>query len=120
MGIYTGAASYQRYRTGDKLPDNIKEFVLEKLKEFPFKEINLNVSVENYCIGRVSWLKSNSTDGGLAPVSNIYFTRGTPDIANPDVMVNNQDSNIVYMFPCPKGAVTQPFQFYISRFLELK
>jgi DNA recombination-dependent growth factor C len=40
MGIYTGAASYQRYRTGDKLPDNIKEFVLEKLKEFPFKEIN--------------------------------------------------------------------------------
>ena len=40
MGIYAGAASYQRYRTGEKLPENLKEFVLEKLKEFPFKEIN--------------------------------------------------------------------------------
>jgi len=41
MGIYTGAASYQRYRTGDNLPDNIKEFVLEKAKGISiFKEIN--------------------------------------------------------------------------------
>jgi len=40
MGIYSGTASYQRYRTAEKPPENIKEFVLEKLKNFSFREID--------------------------------------------------------------------------------
>jgi hypothetical protein len=77
------------------------------LVPIPFKEMNLNVNTETYCVGRVAWLKSNTSDGGREPLGNIYFTRGTPDIANPDMLVNDQDSNIVYLFPAPENVSGQ-------------
>jgi len=70
------------------------------LVPIPFKEINLSAGYEQYMVGRVAWLKSNTSDGGRAPLGNIYFTRGTPDIVNPDVLVDNIDSNTVYILPC--------------------
>ena len=39
MGLYTGSASYVRYRLIDDPPERVKEFALEKLKEFSFREI---------------------------------------------------------------------------------
>lgn len=39
MGLYTGSASYVRYRLAEDQPKEIKEFALEKLKQFCFREI---------------------------------------------------------------------------------
>ena len=46
MGLFSGAASYVRYRTGGDIPGNIKDFVLTKLKEFSFREIDPGSLVE--------------------------------------------------------------------------
>lgn len=86
---------------------NAQPYEKTTLVPIPFKEMNLDVRVENYCVGRVAWLKSNTTEGGMAPLGNIYFTRGTPEISNPDVLVDDQDSNIVYIFPSPENTTGQ-------------
>lgn len=39
MGLYTGSASYVRYRLVEDQPERIKEIALEKLKQFSFREI---------------------------------------------------------------------------------
>lgn len=39
MGLYTGSASYVRYRLAEDQPKDIKAFALEKLKQFCFREI---------------------------------------------------------------------------------
>lgn len=73
----------------------------------PFGSLNMDVGYENYMTGRITWLKSNTTDGGRAPLGNVYFTRGTPDISNPELIVDNQDSNIVYLMPCIESSSNQ-------------
>jgi DNA recombination-dependent growth factor C len=40
MGLYSGAASYVRYRIADEVPEQVKDFTLRKLKEFSFREID--------------------------------------------------------------------------------
>ena len=45
MGLYTGSASYVRYRLIDDPPERVKEFALEKLKEFCKSEETRNLSV---------------------------------------------------------------------------
>jgi len=89
---------------------NAQPYDKTTLVPVPFKELNTNVNVENFCSGRVTWLKASDSDGGKSPRGNIYFTRGTPDIANPDMVVNDQDSNIAYLFPSPEdsGGQYQP------------
>lgn len=75
----------------------------------PFGSVNVNAGYENYMVGRVTWLKSDTTDGGRAPLGNIYFTRGTSDVSNPELIVDNQDSNIIYLMPCI-GNTTNQYQ----------
>jgi DNA recombination-dependent growth factor C len=40
MGLYSGSVSYVRYTAEDDVPENIKDHVLKKLKEFSFREID--------------------------------------------------------------------------------
>lgn len=40
MGVYSGQLSYIRYKTFGDFPDNLKGFVLERLKRFSFEEID--------------------------------------------------------------------------------
>ena len=48
MGIYTGSASYVRYKAADEAPKNIKQFTLLKLQEFSFKELDQLSTREKY------------------------------------------------------------------------
>lgn len=40
MGLYSGNASYVRYKIADGPPKDIKDFVLRRLKDFAFREID--------------------------------------------------------------------------------
>lgn len=53
MGLYSGSVSYMRYKIDDSVPENIKDFVLEKLKTFSFREIDA-LSLKDQSIGWVS------------------------------------------------------------------
>lgn len=53
MGLYSGSASYVRYTILDNPPEDIKEFVLQRLTEFAFREIDSG-SLSEKSIGWVS------------------------------------------------------------------
>ena len=53
MGLYSGPVSFVRYKLSDSDPEDIKEFVSEKLKEFSFREID-PLSLSEKSIGWVS------------------------------------------------------------------
>jgi len=53
MGLYSGAASYVRYRIADEVPEGVKDFALRKLKEYSFREIDA-ASLSEKSIGWVS------------------------------------------------------------------
>jgi DNA recombination-dependent growth factor C len=53
MGLYSGSASYIRYKITGEPPENIKQLTLLKLKEFSFKELD-QLSTREKSIGWVS------------------------------------------------------------------
>jgi len=53
MGLYSGTASYVRYKIIDTPPDQIKEFVLQRLKDFAFRDLDPG-SLSEKAIGWVS------------------------------------------------------------------
>lgn len=54
MGLYSGSVSYVRYSIADEdVPENVKDFVAKKLKEFFFREIDAG-SLNEKSMGWVS------------------------------------------------------------------
>ena len=73
----------------------------DTLVPIPFGELHLNSGNPEFMSGHVSWSMHNSTDYGRAPIGNIHFSRGSsdPEVANPNFIVDSNDSNIAYVFP---------------------
>ena len=56
MGLLSGSVSYLRYRVSDGVPGSIKDFVLARLKEFSFREIDQATLTEK----TVGWVSAEN------------------------------------------------------------
>jgi hypothetical protein len=70
MGLYSGSASYVRYRLIDDPPERVKEFALEKLKEFCFREIETGTLNEK----SAGWVSAENMASTF--FDDLHFSKG--------------------------------------------
>jgi hypothetical protein len=115
--IYTQDIASNQVQVNEKgqpavveLPDHVvlngQVYGKTTLVPIPFEQIKYSVSSNYLMVGKVTWIKSDTTVTNLSRLGNIYFSRGTPDIVNPDVLIDNIDSNVFYIIPGPKTSYT--------------
>jgi DNA recombination-dependent growth factor C len=70
MGVYSGSASYVRYKVNGDLPASLKEAVLTKLKEFSFQEPDQPVPREK----SIGWVSAEN----MASIffDDLHFSKG--------------------------------------------
>ncbi len=69
MGVFSGSASYVRYQVQGDVPEPVKDFVLEKLKGYAFKEIDPGTLSEK----TIGWVSAENM--ALTRFDDLHFAK---------------------------------------------